>query len=235
MPSLLALAAAAAIWSTWDRLTSLGAGAFTTLSPASQVNEALRHQPRAHLDDVYGFRSGGTAELHSVRYADVVASFANGGADVVAMVDADGSVAWRDEKANLAYLGRERFGMAPCPIALWCADGRQFARLRAVLTALFRREDAFNSADAAAYGRLVSDLYQGPGGKGALLARLERDLAGAPRARQRILAWQIRVERDRAEAGEDYEIRLGDGEPRRLRARYDLVRDGERWVFAAGL
>ena len=235
MPSLLALGAAVALWVSWGRVASLGAGAFANVSPATQVREALRHQARAHLDDVYGFRAGGTAELHAVRYADVASSFEGGRADVLAMIDADGRVVWRDERADLAYLGRERFGMEPCPIALWCADGRQFARLRAVLTALFRREDAFNGADAAAYARLVSDGYQGPGGKGALLARLEKDLAGVPRARERIVGWQIRVARDRAQVGEDYEIRLGDGEPERLRARYDLVRDGERWLFAAGL
>lgn len=51
-------------------------------------------------------------------------------------------------------------------------------------------------------------------------------LAAAPRpAGARVLAWQVRVERDAAEAGEDYEAPEG-GTARRLRARHALARDG---------
>ncbi len=237
-PALLVLAAAALLWAFRDRVGSLGAGAFSNQSPETQVKEALRHQGRAHLDDVYGFRAGGTAELHAVRYGDVAVQIEGGRADVLAVVEAEGHAAWRDERAALSYVGREHFGMTPCNIALWCGDGSQFSRLSAVLTALFRREDAFNAADARAYGQLVSDGYAGPGGKPALLARLAKDLAGEPAARVRILAWQIRVERERAMVGEDYEIRVGGRlrrEERGLRARYELVREGDRWRFADGL
>ncbi len=234
VPTLLALVAAVLLWANWGRIVSFGAGAFSNESPETQVREALRHQERARLDEVYGFRAGGTVELAPVRYADVAVAVEGRRADVVAVLDADGRAVWRDEEAKLSYLGRERFGMTPCPIALWCADGRQFARLRGVLSALVRREDAFNAADPAAYARVVSDAYAGPGGKAALLARLAKDLPG-PRARERILAWQIRAERDRATVGEDYEVRIGDAAPRRLRARYDLVLEGDRWRFVDGL
>jgi hypothetical protein len=54
-------------------------------------------------------------------------------------------------------------------------------------------------------------------------------LAAAPRAEDaRVVAWQVRVERDGAEAGEDYEAMEG-GAPRRLRARRVLARAGAAW------
>jgi hypothetical protein len=231
VPLALALAAAAALWLGRDRLASLGA---SLESPEAQVRRALAQQTRASLEDVYGFRSGGTAELSRVRFADVAVSARDERAEVFAVVEAEGQVTWRDEAAKLAYVGRERFEMAPCSIALWCGDGRQFARLRGVLTVLFRREDAFNGRDAGAYARLVSDRYE-EGGKAALLARLKADLAGGPPARMRVLGWQVRVERDRAVVGEDYEIRVGDAPPRTLRARFDLALEDDRWTIVSGL
>ena len=51
-------------------------------------------------------------------------------------------MAWRDQDAKLAYLGRERFHMRRCPGALWCGEGDEFDRLRGVLLALIRRHDA---------------------------------------------------------------------------------------------
>jgi hypothetical protein len=205
--------------------------------PETQVREALRHQDRAQLADVYGWKSGGTAELHPVRYPEVSVEIAEGkkAARVLALVEGEGRVTWRDERADLAYIGREAFGMTPCSIALWCGDGRQLDNLRGVLTTLFRREDAFNGRDAAAYERIVSDRYRGEGGKAALLARLRADLGGGPPARVRIRAWQIRVERDRAEVGEDYEVELEGRPPASLRARYVLAREGERWAIVDGL
>jgi hypothetical protein len=54
-------------------------------------------------------------------------------------------------------------------------------------------------------------------------------LAAEPRAEGvRVAAWQVRVERDRAEAGEDYEAPDG-GATRRLRARHALAREGAAW------
>ncbi len=62
-----------------------------------------------------------------------------------------------------------------------------------------------------------------PGLEGAL-----RREAGVP---VRVTAWQLRVERDRAPVGADYEV--GGAEPRRLRAHWDLAREGDRWSPAA--
>jgi hypothetical protein len=234
VPLALAVVAALLLWRYWDRIAGADL-AISAAGPETQIREALRHQERAQLDEVYGFKSGGTAELLPVRYADVAVSVEGDRARVLAVVEAEGRVTWRDERAALTYVGREAFGMTRCSIALWCGDGQQFARLRGVLTALFRREDAFNGRDAAAHGRIVSDAYAGAGGKPALLARISRDLAGGAAARARVLGWQVRVERDRAEVGEDSEVRIGDGPPERRRARYVLALQGERWLFVDGL
>ena len=119
-------------------------------APETQIRKALLQQTRAHLDDVYGFRAGGTVELVDVRYADVTPDVQGGDAVVVAMLSADGRAVWRDQDARLAYVGRERFHMKPCSIALWCGEGDQFDRLRGVLLALFRRHDAWQGRDMAA-------------------------------------------------------------------------------------
>lgn len=59
----------------------------------------------------------------------------------------------------------------------------------------------------------------------AVVAALEQ----APRSpRARVVAWQVRVERDAATVGEDYEL---DG--RRLRARWEVGRRGEGWRVVA--
>jgi hypothetical protein len=221
-----------AVWAGWDWLVSLGT---VIESPEVQVRRALAGQDRADLEDVYGFRAGGTVRLHRVRFADVVVAPGDGRAEVIAVMEAEGRVAWREEAATIAYIGRERFAMSPCRIWVWCADGRQFEGLRSVLTALFRRQDAFAARDPEAYRRLVSERYQGEGGKQALLERLRADLGSGPPARMRVTAWQVRVERDRALVGEDYTIEVGDAPPRALRARYELVREGERWAIVSGL
>lgn len=230
VPALLALAAAVALWLGWGALTRIPA---SLEAPETQIRRALANQPRAHLDDVYGFKAGGTADLWDVRYADVTSMVDPGKAEVLAMVEATGRVAWREDDATVTYLGRERFRMTPCAIALWCADGTQFARLRGVLTVLFRRVDAIQGGDAAAYARLVSEQYQG--GKAAVVARLSRALAEGPAPKVDVVGWQIRVERDRAVVGEDHRIRSGDGASQPLRERFELAREGDRWVFVSGL
>lgn len=233
-PSLLALAAALAAWALWGKVSCRDAG-LALSSPETQVKAALARQDRARVPDVYGFRAGGTASMRSVSYSDVAISMDGGTARVVALVEAEGDVAWQEERARLSYVGREAFQMSRCSAAGWCADGRQFAGVKGVLATLFRREDAFNGRDPEAYERLVSERYSGAGGKPALVARLRDDLRDGPPARVRIVAWQIRVERDRAIVGEDYELAIGEDAPRTLRARYELAREGERWAIVSGL
>lgn len=196
VPFLAAATAAAAFWLFRGPLLSAGSS-LSLQAPETQIRQALSHQDRAHLEDVYGFRAGGTLELVPVRYSDVVPVVEGNRATVVAMLDAEGKAVWRDRDARVSYLGRETFHMKPCSIALWCAEGDQFARLRGVLFALFRHDDELRS-----------------------------------RGDRRVLAWQIRVERDAAEVGEDYEVEEPGRGRRTLRARYRLERRGERWAFA---
>lgn len=231
VPIALVLVTAFLLWRYRAELAGLNLP-IAAAGPETQVKEALAHQPRAALADVYGFRAGGTADLQEVRFGDVTVSVDQGKASVLAVVEARGTVVWRAEKAELSYVGREAFRMTPCTIALWCGDGEQFARLRGVLTALFRRVDAAAARDAQAEARLVSAAYAGPGGKAALVERLGRELPSAGDSHVR--AWQIRVERERAQVGEDYELVTGGGRERR-RALYTLVREGERWLFVDGL
>jgi len=233
VPLVAALAAAAALWFFRGEIASVGSS-LSLESPETQVRKALANQTRAHLEDVYGFQAGGTLELVPVRYSDVVPVVDGGRASVVAMLDAEGRVSWRDRRAEVSYLGRERFHMKPCSIALWCAEGDQFSQLRGVMRALFRRLDAVEGRDLPAYGMLVADDYRDAGlDRRALLERLGGELA-RPGPAARVLRWQIRVDRDEAEVGEDREVPAPGGE-RASRARYRLVRRGERWLFAAGL
>ena len=235
MPFLAAAGVALAFW-IW-RAPLLAAGSSLSLqSPETQVRQALAHQDRAHLEDVYGFRAGGTLELVPVRYAEVVPVVEGNRATVVAVLDAEGRAVWRDRDAQVSYVGRETFHMKPCNIALWCAEGDQFARLRGVLRSLFRRNDALRARDAGALATLVGDAYRdGEEDRAALLRRLAADLRGGAPADVRVRGWQIRVERDRAEVGEDQEVLAPGDPPRKLRGRYRLQQQGERWLFVAGL
>jgi hypothetical protein len=231
-PILLALLAlAAGLWLR-ERTPQVAAA---LAPPEARVKAALAAQRHARIENVYGHQAGGMATLDDVRFGDVLVEVEGERARVVAMVQADGRVNWRSHEARLGYVGREAFAMAPCRVAGWCGDGAQFDGLRAVLRLLFRRLDAFNSADAQAYGRLVASDWRGQGARAALLDRLARDLAGQPRARLEVEAWQIRVERDRAVVGEDGRLALGDGPARPLRTRLELTREAGRWVIAAGL
>ena len=246
VPFLAASVAAAAAW-YWraDLLNAEPAAALR--SPETQVRQALAAQSRAHLEDIYGWKAGGTLELVPVRYEDVVPDVEGNRATVVAVLDAEGKAVWRDQSATVSYIGREQFHMKPCKIALWCAEGDQFARLRAVLRTLFRRFDAARGGDPAALAALAAADYQdGDTARGALEERLGREF-GSPRPDLRVKGWQIRVDRDSAEVGEDYEVSETDvrhrGESGRgeqagaqaRRARYRLERRGERWVFTSGL
>jgi hypothetical protein len=239
VPFLAASAAAAAVW-FW-RVELLNAGSAATLqSPETQVRQALAAQGRAHLEDIYGWKAGGTLELVPVRYADVVPDVEGNRASVVAVLDAEGKAVWRDQSATVSYIGREQFHMRPCKIALWCAEGDQFARLRAVLRTLFRRLDAERAGEPAAAVALAADDYRdGVTDREALQDRLRRELA-TPRPDVRVTGWQIRIERDVAEVGEDHEAGGESGDVRHRgqrgqRRRYRLERRGERWLFTSGL
>jgi hypothetical protein len=70
--------------------------------------------------------------------------------------------------------------------------------------------------------------------RGALLGRLAREWqAGA--GKPAVKAWQVRVERDGAEVGEDREVEGPGGARVAVRSLYRLRWDGARWVFTAGL
>jgi hypothetical protein len=234
VPFLAAAAAATAAWH-W-RADLMDAGSAATLqSPETQVRQALAAQGRAHLEDIYGWKAGGTLELVPVRYEEVVPDVEGSRATVVAVLDAEGKAVWRDQSATVSYIGREQFHMKPCKIALWCAEGDQFARLRAVLRTLFRRFDAARGGEPAALASLAADDYRdGSTDRAALDDRLRRELA-SPRPDLRVKGWQIRVERDVAEVGEDFEVVEQGGGVRHQRSRYRLERRGERWVFTSGL
>lgn len=231
-PAALTVAALAAGWWLLAAAPRLG-GALA--SPEAQVRGALAQLTSARLEDVYGHEAGGLAELGRLRFTDVAVTLEGERARVVAMAEGEGRVAWRGQVASLGYVGREAFTMRPCRFAGWCAEGEALGTLRPVLRLLFRRVDAFNGRDAAAYGRLVAEAYDGPGGRPALLARLGKDLGGGPAATLRPTGWQIRVDRDGALVGEDATLALGDGAPAPVRTRLRLVREGERWVIAGGL
>lgn len=235
-PAALALLVLAAGWWLKDALPGLAGAA---APPEQQVRKALADLTSARLEDVYGHGAGGLAELQALRFGDVTVTMAGAGeaarARVVAMAEGTGRIGWRGQVIPLGYVGREAFTMRPCRFAGWCAEGEAIGELRPVLRLLFRRLDAFNGRDAAAYGRLVAEAYRGEGGKPALLARLARDLGAGPRATLAVTGWQVRVERDEAVVGEDGQVTIGAGPPVPLRARLRLVREGGRWVIAEGL
>ena len=65
----------------------------------------------------------------------------------------------------------------------------------------------------------------------ALAGVVEALLAASRPDGRHPLAWQIRVERDRASAGEDAEVPAGS---RAVRGVFELARDGGRWRIASG-
>lgn len=233
VPLAAVVAAVVLLWRYGGAL--LDPGLATAAAGAdAQVKAALAAQARATIDDVYGFQAGGRVALEPVRFGDVTVSAEDGRAEVLAVVEAQGRVTWPRGETSIGYVGREAFAMARCRSVRWCADGEQFANLRGVLTALFRRADAAASGDAQAAARLASSAYQGDGGKAALGARLEQAY-GAARGEVRVRAWQVRVERERASVGEDLEVTSADGAIERRRAVYALAREDGRWVFVDGL
>jgi hypothetical protein len=232
----LAWIAAAAAIAAGGWLVTRGAGALRAVveSPETGIRRALskidERAPRA----VTGVDA--TLRLERIGFKDLLVTAGDGGARVVAVADAEGSVIWRGQEVGLSYVGRERILMIPCREQGWCRVGEPAPRLASLLALLVRRAAAFDAADSAAYRELVAADYRGPdGGRAALLGRLAADLTAEPRARFRPIAWQIRIERDAAQVGEDYELRLGAGPARRLRARLDLRDEGGRWWITGGL
>ena len=222
VPVAAVLVAALAAWLARGRLAGYAA---SLGSPEEQIRQVLARPSSARMDDVYGFRAGGSVELSEVRYEDVAPFVDRDRAAVVAMLTAEGRVAWRGQQARLSYLGRERFHVKRCAIARWCADGEQLAQLRGVLAALFRLNDSRERDDRQACERLrsASAPARGPpaGGRPGSVA------AG------RVIAWQIRVERDAAQVGEDL-APAGPGGARGERRLYRLSRENGRWVFEDG-
>jgi hypothetical protein len=200
--------------------------------PEVQAREALAGLRVARLE---GLAGAGAAQLDRVRLAELQVSAAGGEARALAVAEAEGTVAWSGGRAALSYVGREAIALRRCGLGRWCPSGPPLPALAGVLEVLLRRALAFDRRDPAGYALLVSDAYAGPGGKAALLSRLAQDLGREPPAALRILGWQIRVERDRAVVGEDYALGLGGAAPARLRARFVLAREGERWLIVDGL
>lgn len=202
-------------------------------SPETGIRRILSEPVRTAPADLPGTTA--TLRVDRIRFADLLISATGPAAEVVAVADVDGVVAWRGREVAVGYVGRERLRLVRCPGAGWCVDGERLPRLSALLSTLVRRADAFDDADAERYRPLVADDYAAEGGKAALLRRLEGDLAATPRAAFRPLSWQVRIEREGAQVGEDYEIALGGGGARRLRARLELRDEGGRWRITGGL
>jgi hypothetical protein len=242
VPSALAAAALAALGLSWDRILACGAG---LESPATQIGKALASQQQAVLTDVYGFQAGGTLALQGLRFEDVVPSLEGGRATVVAMVTGRGTLQRQGQPpVEVAYVGRERFHMHPCAIARWCGESDQLGRLRGVLLALLRHRDALERRDPEAAIRLLAagrlpeqppeQPHAGGEGRQALERRLRQELASAPEAGV-VRGWQIRVERDQADVGEDLDFAAPGRPPRSGRRVYKLVLEGSRWAFAGGV
>lgn len=225
------VAVAAAAWMLADgRLPAAG----WVEGPAATVRRALREAGAGEPEPLPAVRA--TLRLDRLAFRDVLVDGQGDRVGVVAVADADGVVEWRGESILVAYLGRERLTMARCAERGWCPEGERLPRLASLLATLVRRAAAFDDGDGGAYRPLVSDDYRGePGGKAGLMARLGADLAAQPRARLRPVAWQVRIERETAQVGEDFELAMGGAPARRLRARLELREEGGHWRFTGGL
>lgn len=231
----LAWTAAAAIAAGgWLALRGTGALRSMVESPETGIRRALAKDDERAPRAVPGVDA--TLRLERIGFKDLLVTVSDGGAQVVAVADGDGSATWRGHEIGVSYVGRERVSMIPCRERGWCRAGEPAPRLSSLLALLVRRAAAFDDADPAPYRELVAADYRGPeGGRAALLERVAADLAAKPRAHLRPIAWQIRIERDTAQVGEDYELRVGAGDGRRLRARLSLRDEGGRWWITGGL
>jgi len=127
------------------------------------------------------------------------------------------------ERVRFADVAVSMDGPRALVVALVEADGRVAAGGGGPAVAYVGRE-------AFAMERCASARWCLAAGGLPALRGVVAALAAAPRPQgARVVAWQLRVERERAMAGEDAEI---DG--RRVRSGYELARDGERWRVVAG-
>lgn len=112
-------------------------------------------------------------------------------------------------------------------VAVVEADGRVTLGERAPSLAYVGREVFAMQRCAHARWCLAEDALSSLRGVVAALAEAPRP------GRARVLAWQIRVERDEASAGEDLEVVPGaGGAPARARTLFALRRERERWTVA---
>jgi hypothetical protein len=109
-------------------------------------------------------------------------------------------------------------------VAVVDADGRVQAGGREIQLAYLGRE-------AFVMDRCSRAGWCAAGSPLPALSGVVEALLGAPRPDgRRPLRWQIRVERERASAGEDAELEGGE----RRRGMFELAREGGRWRIASG-
>lgn len=107
------------------------------------------------------------------------------------------------------------------------------ARVLAMVEADGRSHDvalSYVGREAFEMERCAASRWCIAGGELPALAGVVRALERAPRGPgARVVAWQVRVERDAAAVGEDYEV-----EGRRLRARWEVGKGREGWKVVGG-
>jgi hypothetical protein len=198
---------------------------------ARRVLAAAREAPAVPLPG-----GEGTFRVDRVRFAEPVVRADGARAEVTVVAEGEGTVALRGAEVRVGLVAQERIPMASRPGGGWAIAGPALLpRTTSLLAVLCRRAAAFDDAAPERYGPLVDEGYRGAdGGREGLLRRIAADLGALPRARLRPVAWQLRLEREEAEVGEDYEIAAG-GPPRRLRARFRLREGSGGWTFTEGL
>jgi hypothetical protein len=140
-----------------------------------------------------------------------------------------GDLAARLERVRFSDVTVSMDGPRALVVAMVEADGR--LRVGGDAAVAYVGREAFEM-ERCAGSRWCPAGEQLPALRGVLatLPRLESALRSGAGAPVRVLAWQLRIERDRAPVGADYEV--AGGEARRLRARWELARDGDRWSLA---
>lgn len=115
-------------------------------------------------------------------------------------------------------------------VAVLDAEGTASFPGESVPVSYIGRERFHMRACGAAWCAEPDQLERLRGVLGALLRRHRALASGLPG--RRVLAWQVRVEREVAEAGEDWEVPGAGGSPQRGRDRLSLRREDGRWALA---